>query len=572
MGTVGKTSRARRIVTPVIAAGACLAAIWGTTPLAQAEEPDATSYDFQGVVGNDGILDATTVITYDDAPDELEQRLALRESIDANSAYIYEISDVTATIDGAATEVTTKTDGDYLVVTVDTSAADAKPVELHYTVRGATHEETGGTGDLTVVRWRALQGLSTGVREVTGGMRVPALGQLVDCVAGPPGSVAKCTMYSMGSSQGGYPMFEASARGAGEMVTFSVGVDSDAMADTSVVDQAWTLDRAFTVDPLRILTALALLLLGLAGLYFLFRRTGLDRSFEGEGTRVATFRPVADGYSVFEVEDGVRPGEVGTLADERVDPVDITATLLDLAVRGHLHITELPRAPHALQDWQLTRTEGGQGDLLAYEQRFLEAVAPVGGSTLVSQLPSTLAPALAGIQNDLYDEVVRRGWFDSRPDSTRNTWRTIGLVGLAAAAALTFVLVAFTTWGLVALVLLILAAVLYWVADRMPRRSSAGSRLLTGLSALAANLGIHPTDRMPPGHEVAEISKLLPYAVVLGGKDRWLAAMVAADESPTTPDPHTIDWYHAPESWHLQDLPASLTQFITTVQGELYGR
>lgn len=77
---------------------------------------------------------------------------------------------------------------------------------------------------------------------------------------------------------------------------------------------------------------------------------------------------------------------------------------------------------------------------------------------------------------------------------------------------------------------------------------------------------------MPKGREVQEISKLLGYTVVLGGKERWLAALVDADADDTAPDPTTVHWYHAPETWHLQDLPASLTQFVHTVQGELFAR
>lgn len=168
--------------------------------------------------------------------------------------------------------------------------------------------------------------------------------------------------------------------------------------------------------------------------------------------------------------------------------------------------------------------------------------------------------------------MVKRGWFDNRPDSTRNKWRTLGVASVVVALVAAVVLVAFTTFGLLALVLLLLAGLLVWIAPRMPRRTQAGSKVLTGLRALSALLTTQPTDRMPQGREIEEISKLLPYAVVLGGKQRWLRAMVEADDCAETPDPYTIDWYHAPETWHLQDLPASLTQFVNTVQGELSGR
>ena len=58
------------------------------------------------------------------------------------------------------------------------------------------------------------------------------------------------------------------------------------------------------------------------------------------------------GQSEFRVLGEVRPGHVGTVADERVDPIDVAATLIDLAVHGHLRITELPReSEFAATDW-----------------------------------------------------------------------------------------------------------------------------------------------------------------------------------------------------------------------------
>ena len=117
-----------------------------------------------------------------------------------------------------------------------------------------------------------------------------------------------------------------------------------------------------------------------------------------------------------------------------------------------------------------------------------------------------------------------------------------------------------------------MAAGLVWASDRMPRRTAAGSALLSGLHALAGTLATQPTDQLPPGRELPAVSSLLGYTVVLGSKERWLEALVAADADADAPDPDTLDWYHAPATWHLQDLPASLTQLITALQGRLTGR
>ena len=59
--------------------------------------------------------------------------------------------------------------------------------------------------------------------------------------------------------------------------------------------------------------------------------------------------------------------------------MDVTATLLDLAVRGHLRITELPReSAHAATDWTFVRRESTD-KLLDYEHTLLDAVAPIQG-------------------------------------------------------------------------------------------------------------------------------------------------------------------------------------------------
>ena len=97
------------------------------------------------------------------------------------------------------------------------------------------------------------------------------------------------------------------------------------------------------------------------------------------------------------------------------------------------------------------------------------------------------------------------------------------------AVALTILLAAFTTFGLVGLALIALALGLMFVAQEMPARTQKGAALLGGLGALRSDLMSYPTDQMPPGREFTELSEVLPYAVVLGGADRWLDAIVAAD-------------------------------------------
>jgi hypothetical protein len=109
------------------------------------------------------------------------------------------------------------------------------------------------------------------------------------------------------------------------------------------------------------------------------------------------------------------------------------------------------------------------------------------------------------------------------------------------------------------------------VAQELPSRTAKGAALLGGLRALRSDLLSHPTNQMPPGRELREISEVLPYAIVLGGTDRWLDALVAAD-TDEEPDSDDLPWYAGPSNWHLRDLPDSMKNFVTTVSGSLFSR
>ena len=45
----------------------------------------------------------------------------------------------------------------------------------------------------------------------------------------------------------------------------------------------------------------------------------------------------------FAPPEDLRPGQVGTIVDEQANTLDVTATIVDLAVRGYLTIEEIRR-------------------------------------------------------------------------------------------------------------------------------------------------------------------------------------------------------------------------------------
>jgi len=538
-------------------------------PLASTAHAEGTASTFvaDGTLAADGTLKVTQTITLSGpVPAELVQRFETREDLVGDRQYVQQLSDITATADGAAVTPGIETDDRFTTVTVATNGAEK--VVTTYTVSGAVVNIENGE---TALRWRLLQGLDAEVTAFTGTVAIPGPFSYVKCTAGAPNSTTPCLSAAAGVDGSQNPTFTDGPRGEGEVVAIDLGFPPGAVAANEVIDRRWTVARAFSARPLPLAIALGLLVLGGAALLLMHRRSGIDARHSGEVSRVGEFVPTGAGVSEFRAVGDVRPGHVGTVADERVDPIDITATLVDLAVRGHLLITELPRSTEfARSDWELTRLSGG-AELRPFESQLLDGLAPVGGTVKVSELSSRVYDAIGNVQDALYDEVVTLGWFERRPDATRNRWTSLALFGLILAVAVTGVLAAFTTFGLVGLALIVLALGLVFVGQEMPSRTTKGVALLGGLGALRSDLMSHPTDQMAPGTELQEISELLPYAIVLGGTERWLDAVVASD-TDLQADSEDLAWYHGPANWHLRDLPDSLKNFTTTVSGSLFTR
>ncbi len=560
-------STSRRLGSVIAFCALTLGLLAGPLTLTAHAEGTASTFVAEGNLAKDGTLKVKQTITLTGTvPAEVSQKFETREDLVGDRQYVQQLSDVSALAKGAAVNPTVESDGRFTTVTVPTGGADE--IVVNYTVTGAVINL--GNGE-TALRWRLLQGLSAQVSQFTATVQIPSLFSYVKCTAGSPNSTVPCTSATAGSEDSQTPRFTDGPRGEGEVVAIDIGFPAGAVNANEQVEYRWTVARAFSAKPLPLAIALGLLVLGGIGLFMMHRRAGADATGGGEIARVGEFVPTGAGESEFRVVGDIRPGHVGTVADERVDPIDVTATLVDLAVRGHLLITELPRdTEFARSDWLLTRLNGAD-ELRPFETELLNGIAEAGGTVKVSEVSGRVQDSIGNVQNALYDEMVSNGWYERRPDATRNKWTQLALVALIIAVVVTGVLAAFTIFGLVGLALVVLALGLVFVGQEMPSRTPKGVALLGGLGALRSDLMSHPTDQIAPGTELREISELLPYAIVLGGTDRWLDAIVASD-TDVDPDSEDLSWYHGPQNWHLRDLPDSLKNFMTTVSGSLFAR
>lgn len=263
--------------------------------------------------------------------------------------------------------------------------------------------------------------------------------------------------------------------------------------------------------------------------FFAYRRWDKKGRDPKEGSYVVRYEPV----------DGTSPAELGTLVDNTADMEDITATLVDLAVRGYIHITEI-NEEHLFgltksTDYQIDiiRKRSDWKELKAHEVNYLDALgraAPSDAySVKVSELRNRFYESLPGIKNAIYGRLTLIGYYKERPDRVKAKSVGIAILVGFVLGGLT-ILSAAQAWTFVARPAMIFAAVASTVvllifAQLMPARTVEGARAreaTLGFKEFLSRVEEDRYKRMITSPELFE--KYLPYAMAFGVEENWANA------------------------------------------------
>jgi uncharacterized membrane protein YgcG len=244
-------------------------------------------------------------------------------------------------------------------------------------------------------------------------------------------------------------------------------------------------------------------------------------------------RPIAAQY---QPPDNLSPGEVGTLIDNSVDMRDITASIVDLAVRGYLTIEE-KQQDHLLglthsknYVFHLKKSRAEWNSLKPHEQELLDGIfsgGNAGDAVPLDALHNTFYANIPGIRNQIFASLVGDGYYAQRPDSVRSTYILFGvLTG--------FILVAGGIWianhsGMQPLPFvvagLLTGAIICGFGWFMPARTQAGARALEGVLGFEDFLAHVESDRFNRTIKTPEMfEKFLPFAMALGVEKNWSKA------------------------------------------------
>ncbi|HEX7302321.1 DUF2207 domain-containing protein [Lentzea sp.] len=418
---------------------------------------------------------------------------------------------------------------------------------LTYTVVGAV----APVGDVLEVRWQVAGGWDTELDKVAVSFSAPDSPTSVNCLAGPVGSSQPCTSADLADGKG--VRAQEIKLAPGERVDVAIGLAAGVVPPNAVVVEQSGLAAAFALTPVSAVALGGLLVLLLGGVALLWYLRGRDAAaLASEVGAISVLVRDPSGHVAFASPDGVLPGQVGTVVDEHVDVVDVTATVIDLAVRNYLWIAEVEG-----HDWQIVRRNPADASLSGYERAVYEALLPQGADAVtVSQLRGRQVD-LARVRDELYADVVEKRWFVRRPDAERSLFWWVG-IGLAVLGLVATVVLALTIGSaLFGLAVAVGGVALAFGARSMPARTKRGSELLEHVRGLRGYLhGVTPAD-VPEDDRELVFSRSLPYAVVLGETERWLAAFGQQD----------LYWYG--NSGTSTDFRRSFPAFLGALDGVL---
>ncbi len=258
-------------------------------------------------------------------------------------------------------------------------------------------------------------------------------------------------------------------------------------------------------------------------------------------------RPLFGGPPIvveFTPPDGLRPAEMGMLLDERPDTLDVTATTIDLAVRGYLRIEELDPAgsPAKGKDWRLIRLKKADDALLPYERRLFNGLfedEDDSKSVLLSELRYHFAESMDEVKDKLYNDAAARKWFERDPRIAKSGWE--GKAFLAAATGLVLCYAAGYFFGLALLPAAVPVAGLALIplAHTMSRRTATGSEALRRVLGFRLYIDTAETRRQEFNEQANIFASYLPYAIVFGSVTKWAKAFDGLDDEVK----QTMDWY-----------------------------
>jgi uncharacterized membrane protein len=235
------------------------------------------------------------------------------------------------------------------------------------------------------------------------------------------------------------------------------------------------------------------------------------------------------------------PAEVGTLLDEKLDPRDITSTIVGLAVKGYIQIEEVKKEGLVFDrsDYYLKKVKEPDGALSSFETELMSRLFSFAPSRLsVSSLKNKFYKDLNPLKKTLYGELIKNKYFLINPEKVRNLYFLTGFLIIVFGGFVLAFLFPFSMWkGFIASGLTGLPILLF--GRHMPAKTKAGALAYMGILGFQEFMNRAEKDRLERMGDKDLFSKFLPYAIALDVADNWAEAFEGIYQEPP-------NWYVSP--------------------------
>ena len=253
----------------------------------------------------------------------------------------------------------------------------------------------------------------------------------------------------------------------------------------------------------------------------------------------------------YEPPDNLRPAEVSLILREKVSTKDISATLVDLAVKGFIKIREIKK-PGIFQkvDYELIKLKDFNDfkkDLREYERILLRHIFDFQESIVISDLKDKFYSHLLIIMKNVSSGIAKFKYFTTNPPQKITTrWLLIGTTIMFFIAPI-FLFVHLLTF-LIFISIFISGLLFLIFAPFMPKRTEKGTEAYWHI--LGFKEYIKTAERYRAEFEEKEniFEKYLPYAIIFGLIDKWAKAFEGI--------------YNRPPSWYEGDFGPTFSTYV----------
>ncbi len=256
----------------------------------------------------------------------------------------------------------------------------------------------------------------------------------------------------------------------------------------------------------------------------------------------------------YEPPGDLTPIETGTLIDEVVDARDLTAEILNLALKGYIKIEDTP----IKDEYLITKLKDCDENLKPFQCKILEGLFIYGDTkdllkkasqksdrpeyaellkkltdceydpnckmVSVSSLRNKFYVVFNDVADDVYEELSNRGYFEENPKSVRDKYTTLGILVMAGNFIFPFLARNNPALIFTGLFSMIAAGFIIMIfAHFLPRKTKKGAEAVRKIKGLLEFVHRVEKERLKKfALEKPEMFKnLLPYAIALGEEKKW---------------------------------------------------